>query len=169
MEAITDAYGVAVYKERFNFCSAHFLLFADGSREDLHGHNYRAWVELEGELGDGDIVLDFTVLKPIVSEACNELDHKTLIAAASPYLQLEDLGESLWVRHTGGSFCFPKRDVLLLPLRNTSTELLASYLHEKVAHRLRQIVPNAQFTRFRVSVEESSGQCGFFERRRKLA
>ena len=33
-------FGVSVYKEKFNFCSAHFLLFADGSREAGSGEGH---------------------------------------------------------------------------------------------------------------------------------
>ena len=30
-------FGVRVYKQYFNFASSHFLIFADGTREALHG------------------------------------------------------------------------------------------------------------------------------------
>ena len=38
----TERFGIRLDKQYFNFGSAHFLIFADGSREELHGHNYRA-------------------------------------------------------------------------------------------------------------------------------
>src|ERR1700733_13558481 len=34
-------YRMVLAKEDFKFSSAHFTLFADGSAELLHGHNYR--------------------------------------------------------------------------------------------------------------------------------
>ncbi|MEY3012640.1 MAG: hypothetical protein RIT45_1375, partial [Pseudomonadota bacterium] len=37
-----DRWGILLDKEYFNFGSAHFLIFGDGTREELHGHNYRA-------------------------------------------------------------------------------------------------------------------------------
>ncbi len=39
-----ETYAIRVYKQYFNFGSAHFLIFADGSREELHGHNYQVQV-----------------------------------------------------------------------------------------------------------------------------
>ena len=70
-------FGVAVYKEKFNFCAAHFLIFADGTRESLHGHNYQVSVEIDGPVQKGDMVIDFMILKPIVKGICDTIDHKT--------------------------------------------------------------------------------------------
>ena len=76
--------------QKFNFCSAHFLLFADGTREELHGHNYRVWVDVDAPIGKGDIVIDFLHLKPIVKELCDSLDHLTLLPTLNPHLKVEE-------------------------------------------------------------------------------
>ena len=54
-----ENYSIKVYKQYFNFASSHFLIFDDGTREPLHGHNYR--VMFKGEAGQltGDMVFDF--------------------------------------------------------------------------------------------------------------
>ena len=44
---------IEVAKDYFNFASAHFLIFAKGRREPLHGHNYQVSVAMEGELDRG--------------------------------------------------------------------------------------------------------------------
>ena len=75
----TSTFSIKVYKEYFNFASSHFMIFKDGSREPLHGHNYR--VKLRGnalEL-DNDMVFDFLDIKPIVRQVCDSLDHHLLI------------------------------------------------------------------------------------------
>jgi len=43
-------FSIEVAKDYFNFASAHFLIFANGRREHLHGHNYQVSVAMEGEL-----------------------------------------------------------------------------------------------------------------------
>ena len=58
-----ERFGIKMDKEYFNFGCAHFLIFADGSREELHGHNYRAMLELDANLDDGNLVADFLVVK----------------------------------------------------------------------------------------------------------
>ena len=51
------------------------MIFENGGREPLHGHNYR--VQIKGEAPDlaGDMVFDFLDIKPIVREVCDFLDH----------------------------------------------------------------------------------------------
>ncbi len=158
-------FGVAVYKEAFRFCSAHFLVFADGSREELHGHNYRVSVEADGPLGPGDMVVDFSTIKPIVRALCDELDHCTLLPGRNPHIRIERLDDAVQVTTRSGVFVFPARDVLVLPIPNTSTERLAEYLCERLRARLAEADPAARVERLRVGVEESSGQCGYYEER----
>jgi len=161
----TPRWGVSVYKERFRFCAAHFLVFPDGSREELHGHNYRVSVEVEGPLGEGDVVVDFMHLKPLVQRLCDALDHRTLVAARSPHLRVERDDDLVWVHHRDGRFAFPLRDVELLPVTNTSTELLAAYLCARLRESMARRLPERPLHRIRVTVEESSGQSGWYEER----
>jgi 6-pyruvoyltetrahydropterin/6-carboxytetrahydropterin synthase len=160
-------FGVRVYKTYFNFASSHFLLFADGTREELHGHNYQVRVRVEGAIGDGDMVLDFCRLKPIVRRCCDELDHRTLLPTGNPRLELIDDGDHIEARYQrpeGGHdrFLFPARDVIKLPISNTSTERLAELLAGRILEVLKREEPNAQLHRFEIEVEESGGQCGFY-------
>ena len=63
-----ERWSITVQKEYFNFAAAHFLIFPDGSKERLHGHNYRVYVEIEGELSEHGLVIDFKLVKPVVKE-----------------------------------------------------------------------------------------------------
>lgn len=158
-------WGVRVYKEAFNFCSAHFLIFADGTREELHGHNYRVRVEVDGPLGDGDMVLDFMYLKPLVKRVCDSIDHRLILPRDNPFLELREEAGQVLAIHGEDHFSFPKRDVIVLPIRNTSTERLAEWACARIRDELQRTVPAEKLDRIRVSVEESSGQCGSYEER----
>lgn len=160
------SWSVRVYKEAFNFCSAHFLIFADGTREELHGHNYRVWVEVDGPLGDDDMVLDFMYLKPLVKKVCDSIDHRMILPRDNPFLELREDGGQLIAVQGDDHFSFPRRDVIVLPLRNTSTERLAEWACGRIREELERTVPADKLDRIRVSVEESSGQCGIYEERR---
>jgi len=160
----TETYAVRVYKQYFNFGSAHFLIFGDGSREELHGHNYKVEVEVEGEPIAGDLVLDFIVFKPIVKSICDGLDHRTLLPRSNPNLELVEHADRVEARHRDGSyFCFPRRDVLVLDLPNTSTEMLATFIANKILDELPSRIPDARLRSLAVSVEESPGQAGIFK------
>ena len=156
-------YKIRVEKQYFNFSSAHFLLFNDGTREPLHGHNYWAWVEVEGELGPAGYLLDYITFKPIFRELCDSLDHKTLYPTQSEVLKIAEEGENIVVTHNDGSvFSTPKIDTLLLELPNTSTELLANYLAKRLYDELIQRDEHQHLRVITVGVEEAPGQQGIF-------
>ena len=102
-----ESYAIRVYKEYFNFASSHFLIFADGTREPLHGHNYQVQVRVEGGIVEGDLVIDFIPFKPLVRQLCDEMDHCLLLPDSNPHLRIEtgDTAVSVWHRD-GGYFQF---------------------------------------------------------------
>lgn len=156
-------FGIRVDKQYFNFGSAHFLLFPDGTREELHGHNYQCAVDVTGALADGDVVLDFIPFKPIVKQCCDELDHLTLLPRDSKWLTITEHEKEIEVWHGEDRFIFPKRDVRILPIPNTSSERLAEFIAGQILERTRKMLPTTTIHSIRVSVQESPGQAGIFE------
>jgi 6-pyruvoyltetrahydropterin/6-carboxytetrahydropterin synthase len=155
-------FSIKVDKDYFNFASAHFLIFANGRREALHGHNYQVSVALEGELDRAGVVLDFITFKPLVKKVCDALDHRTLIQEGSPLLKVRERKSAVEVFYKGQRILLPRKDVLLLPLVNTSTELLAEYIAAEVRRRLRRAFPAARLRSLEVGVDESRGQRGIY-------
>ena len=155
-------FSVEVAKDYFNFASAHFLIFADGRREPLHGHNYQVSLTLEGELDRAGIVLDFIALKPLVKQVCDGLDHRTLVQAKSPVITVRERAPEVEIGYKKQRIILPRRDVILLPLQNTSTELLAEYIGQRIRRKVRRQFPGAEIRFMQVGVEETRGQRGFF-------
>lgn len=155
-------FSIEVDKDYFNFASAHFLIFANGRRETLHGHNYQVSVSVEGELDRAGVVLDFITFKPLVKRVCDELDHRTLIQEGHPMLTIRRSPKIIEVRYRDQRLILPRRDVIVLPIANTSTELLAEYIAGKLRRRLRQEFPDAKLRRIEIGVEETRGQRGFY-------
>ncbi len=144
------------------------MIFEDGTREPLHGHNYR--VQIKGEAPElaGDMVFDFLDIKPIVREVCDSLDHKLLIPKDNKFLKIYTEKKNYVIETPDESvFSVPMTDTLLLPILNTSAERLAVYISEqvrlKVSHRY-----NYSFTSLEVEVEETPGQSAVFLHREKL-
>lgn len=165
----TERFGIRLDKQYFNFGSAHFLIFADGTREELHGHNYRATLELDAALDAGHMVADFIVVKPLFKRCCDALDHRTLLPLDHPRLRVQvtaGVVEVEYLRPEGGSdrFAIPERDVRLLPIANTSSELLARHLANEFGAELKSALPGLELQRIRVTVEESPGQSAWVER-----
>jgi 6-pyruvoyltetrahydropterin/6-carboxytetrahydropterin synthase len=159
---MSRSFSIEVAKDYFNFASAHFLIFADGKREPLHGHNYQVSVALEGELDHAGVLLDFISFKPLVKRICDALDHRTLIQTASPALTVRARPHELEVRYRTQKLILPKQDVILLPLANTSTELLAEHIAEQIRRQVRRKFPRTKIRFMEVGVEEARGQRGIY-------
>jgi 6-pyruvoyltetrahydropterin/6-carboxytetrahydropterin synthase len=62
-----------------NFAAAHQLRLVAEKCENLHGHNWKIEVCVTGtKLNDAGVIIDFGIIKAIVSEIIAELDHKFL-------------------------------------------------------------------------------------------
>src|SRR5687767_15683881 len=121
---------VSVSKDYLVFASAHFITFAGHRCEGLHGHNYRASVVVEGALNEESwFVFDFVELKKIMRKLCDEIDHLVLLPLESSRIQVVDEGETVNVSVDGKlRYLFPRRDCALLPIPNTTVEMLAQML-----------------------------------------
>ena len=62
-----------------DFAAAHFLKDYHGKCENLHGHNYKVFVHVEGNsLDEGGMLIDFSVLKRELKNVLSCLDHTNL-------------------------------------------------------------------------------------------
>ena len=159
-----ERYGIRLYKEYFNFAAAHFLIFADGRREELHGHNYAATMELDAALDAGGLVADFLQVKPIFRALCDGLDHRVLLPRRNPHLMVDEGETEVGARFGADRWLFPRRDVTVLDIDNTASELLARFLCQGLLRDLGAELPLLQPRRVLVSVQESPGQCAIYER-----
>ena len=154
---------VSVTKDYLVFASAHFITFAGHRCEGLHGHNYRAAVTLDGHL-DEEIwyVFDFVTLKHIMRRLCDEIDHKVLLPLQNPKLQIAEEGEAVTVAYEGKPrYVFPRVDCALLPVPNTTVEMLAELLTSRLRAELEAIgAPGV--TAIEMEVEENFGQSAVY-------
>ena len=153
-------YRIEVHKDYLGFAAAHFITFK-GKCERLHGHNYQVWIEVEGELTDEGYVFDFTELKQLARELCDALDHRVLLATENPRIEVRREGQAICASYESQHYQFPADDVVLLPLSNTTAELLATYLAGQLARRLRATTGHRLAT-LGVWVAEGPGQRAFF-------
>lgn len=62
-----------------HFSAAHYLRNYKGKCENLHGHNWKVEVILEGEkLNSLGLLVDFGEVKKILNSCLKELDHKLI-------------------------------------------------------------------------------------------
>jgi 6-pyruvoyltetrahydropterin/6-carboxytetrahydropterin synthase len=138
------------------------MIFENGTREPLHGHNYRLQVKGEAPQLEGDMVFDFLDIKPIVREVCDSLDHKLLIPKDNKHLRIYSENKNLVIHTPDESmFSIPASDVLLLPILNTSAERIAVYVCDEIRKKVLQRF-GFSFTSLEVEVEETPGQSAVY-------
>ena len=154
---------VSVEKDYLVFASAHFITFAGHRCEGLHGHNYRARVTVEGALNEGSwFVFDFVELKRIMRGLCDEIDHLVLLPLDSPRVQVAEEGETVTVAVDGRPrYVFPRRDCALLPIPNTTVEMLAQLLTDRLLVQLDAMGARG-LTAVEMEVEENFGQSAVY-------
>ena len=150
---------VQVSKDYLVFASAHFITFRGHQCETLHGHNYRVGVAVEGSVdAEAFFVLDFSVLKQITRGFVDQVDHKVLLPTRNPKLTYHEDGDRLRVDYFGApTYVFPRRDCALLPIQNSTAEMLAQYLGTQVRDAL-QRSGYTHLTLLELEVEENYGQ-----------
>jgi 6-pyruvoyltetrahydropterin/6-carboxytetrahydropterin synthase len=150
-------YKVRVTKDYLVFSSGHFITYSGNQCERIHGHNYRTAVEVEDDLDENHYVFDFIALKDLTRGIIEEIDHRMLLPTESALIRLEEDGPNWRVRYRDRSWSFPRDECALLPVANTTAELLADYIARRLRERFQEKGLPAPRV-LRVEVEESFGQ-----------
>lgn len=159
---MSERYIVRVSKDYLVFCSAHFISYAGHQCERLHGHNYRAAVEVEGLLDENHYVFDFIALKNETRKIIDELDHFMLLPLKNQIIHVVESPAEVHVRYKERQWVFPRGDCVLLPIENTTAELIARHIAQRLLDALKthhQFAPELM----RVEVEEGPGQMATYE------
>jgi 6-pyruvoyltetrahydropterin/6-carboxytetrahydropterin synthase len=156
-------YRVSVTKDYLVFASAHFITFAGHRCEGLHGHNYRVRVTIEGGLNqEAWFVFDFVELKRIMKRLCDEIDHLVLLPLESDRVKVAEDGDTVRVSVDGKPrYLFPRRDCALLPIPNTTVEMLAKLLTTRLRAEL-EGGGAKDLTAIEMEVEENFGQTAVY-------
>ena len=80
----------------FKFAASHYLTKYHGKCENLHGHNYKLIITIEGEVQEDGMVMDFKLIKEAVNkEVVDILDH-THLNDKLPNPSAENLAIWIW-------------------------------------------------------------------------
>lgn len=157
-----ESYRVRLLKECHVFSAAHFITFNGNICERLHGHNYGVAVEVAGPLDDNQYVVDFIALRDELRQLTDQLDHHMLLPTQHPAIQVTADEREVEARFEDRRWIFPRGDCVLLPIRQTTAELLARYLGLELLAALQRRL-GFRPTALRVEVDENHGQWGVWE------
>ena len=153
-----SSFKIHVSKDNLIFCAAHFITY-EGVCEPLHGHNYRASVTLEGATQADHFVFNFVALKRAMRELVDQLDHRTLLPDSNPHFQITRADGEVTIRLKDRRYVLPEADVLLLPVPNTTAEMLARYLVDQLRRKLGAV---PQLMACEIEVDEVEGQSALY-------
>jgi len=151
-----SVFSVRIAGENLIYSAAHFIVLPDGVCEPLHGHNYRAAVEISDPLDASGCVVDFLALLQVMKSILAGLDHAVLLPTRHPTIRVSTRGEEVEVRFEARRWVFPQSECRLLPLAATTAELMADFLARRLLEAL-AARGFAQPARVRVELEESPG------------
>ncbi len=158
-----ERWAIHMHKEYFKFSCAHFLIFPDGSKERLHGHNYHVDAEIEGTLSDRGLVIDFILVKPVIRDLCDWLDEHWIVPGEHPDLVIkpgeDGQTEIVYREHR---YVAPSDEIRVLPINNTSAENLATWIGRELQNRIAERFGRTQIQKLRLAVSETPGQWGVY-------
>jgi 6-pyruvoyltetrahydropterin/6-carboxytetrahydropterin synthase len=147
---------VRLCDDRLVFSAGHFITFEGGQCERVHGHNYRVSAEVQGPLGPGRYVVDFGALRRRLRAILDELDHRMLLPGQHGQIRVAEKGAETEVTLADRRWVFPRQECLLLPLENTTAELLADWIGARLWEESTKLTGRPP-ERLRIEIEESPG------------
>jgi 6-pyruvoyltetrahydropterin/6-carboxytetrahydropterin synthase len=157
-----ENYCVRLDKECHVFSAAHFITFDGDVCERLHGHNYRVTAEVSGPLDENQYVVDFLALRDALRAITAELDHFVMLPTEHPLIKVTADEMEVEARFQDRRWVFPRCDVVLLPVANTTAELVARYIGRRLLDDL-QARTGVRPERVQVAIDENNNQWGICE------
>jgi 6-pyruvoyltetrahydropterin/6-carboxytetrahydropterin synthase len=157
-----ENYRVRLTKDYLVFSAAHFITFNGNVCERLHGHNYRVTAEVFGPLDENHYVIDFIALRDTLHAIVLEFDHHVLLPTEHPLIRVTADETSVEAAFEDRRWVFPRGDCVLLPVPNTTAELVARHIGNRLLDELAaRKTPRPH--RVTIEVDECEGQSAVCE------
>ncbi len=159
---MASRFHVRMSKDYLVFSAGHFITYNGDICERLHGHNYRVSAEVGGPLDENHYVVDFISLRDTLRGIVDELDHHMLLPTGHPLIRVAPNDREVEVTFRDRRWVFPRGDCILLPVPNTTSELLARYIAQRLSDDL-AVLTGRRPGRLRIEVDECFGNVAVCE------
>ena len=153
---------VSLEKDNLVFSAAHFITFNGDVCESLHGHNYRVKCEVAGPLDENGYVVDFIALRDALTNIVGTLDHRVVLPSKHPMIKVVQEGDEVRVTFREKRWIFPADNCVMLPIANTTAELMAEHIGRQLIDQTREKFGDS-ITKVIIAVDENRGQWGVVE------
>jgi 6-pyruvoyltetrahydropterin/6-carboxytetrahydropterin synthase len=107
-------------------------------------------------------VIDFIAARDGLRLILDELEHRMLLPDRHRSIKVTADDREVLVTFEDRRWIFPRGDCVILPVENTTAELLARYIGQRLRDDLEKRT-GSRPQRMIVSVDENHGQCGVWE------
>jgi 6-pyruvoyltetrahydropterin/6-carboxytetrahydropterin synthase len=142
------------WKAKIRFSAAHVIPEYEKCGR-LHGHSYAIHARLHGSQDEKGIIIDFSIVKKILNDITEILDHKVLIPKDSTVVTIKQSERTIELQSLGKKYLFPESDCVLLPISSSSAEHIAEYVLKTFINTLPQ---NHNLSQIEIGVDEGYGQ-----------
>ncbi len=125
----------------------------------LHGHSYIVRLQMEGDIGEEGMIMDFVILKRTLKSIIDEVDHRTLLPARSKEVKINVEGDSVEVVSGCKRYVFPKEDVALLDVPTTTAEEMCRMMTLRMKSEI-DFPPNVRS--ISIGLDEERGQTAWY-------
>jgi 6-pyruvoyltetrahydropterin/6-carboxytetrahydropterin synthase len=152
------SYEIRIQKEALKFASSHMTVFADGTKEPLHGHQYMPSIVIEVREANFKNMIAFSEIKAGMKKLAALWDERVLIATENPHFEVvKKTKESIEFTLCQKRYVLPADEVVLLKVDNITCEALAQAYYEFLEMEL-ELSQNPNILRVSVLIEEAPGQ-----------
>ncbi|MCW8948651.1 MAG: 6-carboxytetrahydropterin synthase [Sedimenticola sp.] len=156
-------FAVRVHPGELHFNAAHFITF-NQCCENIHGHNFHLKLEAQGNNTLDGFVIDFVQLNRLAAEICSELHDGVLIPTQSKEVTLTERdNDMLEIRSYDKCFILSRSSCILLPIANTTAEMLAYHISNRLIESLQAHQGLGNLKTLEIAVEEADQQWGIYQ------
>jgi 6-pyruvoyltetrahydropterin/6-carboxytetrahydropterin synthase len=147
-----------IKKEALKFASAHMTVFPDGTKEALHGHNYRTQISIDLRAIELSRMIPFSAIKSAMKTICDQWDEKVLLASQCPFYRVV-LSTPLETEFTlcEKRYVLPTDEIVFIARDNITTETLSAEFCQRLIALLSPEVLQA-ISGIEVRIDEMTGQ-----------
>jgi len=155
MGFMTNTATITIQKSGMSFAAGHFTIFSSSEREALHGHSYEIALELTFQVKKNGLNFDYRIYKHKLIELCKSLDQRFLLPTHAIHMTLETTEDYYIAHFNGEKIPFLKKDVMLLPISNTTLEELSRWFLDQLLLDKQEL---AQYDIQRLTLKVFSGE-----------
>lgn len=161
-KTLQKSYEIRIRKDALKFASSHMTVFADGTKESLHGHHYQPTVTVQFKDASFKKMIAFSEIKSGMKKIAALWDEKVLLATENPHFKiLKQSKDSLEFSLCKKKYLLPRDEVVLLKLDNITCENLAEAYYKFLEMEL-ELFSDKNIVSVSVYIEESPGQGAAF-------